>query len=509
MGLLSLARTYKSRDTGSSGGFDPSDYRQNTYGATPDYYCDCTRSLASSGAGTLGDPYNLNQAMGVPGGSLVWFLPISECANSTPVQLAAPASSNTPAFQPTNNGTSGNPTVFVTKYAASYLTWLLGKASVGSSTSRTELRHAGAAATIDAGGAGGVSDTGGPIIGSNGVDYIILDGFYFDMAQCEIREDSGVIRTQDCTGVEARNFAIKGKTVGVASNCVIYRPGGTINDVLSNFYAWGFHNSGTAGGNNTSTPQPALFSDQYGSQNFTIEHFDIDDFDRGIFCKGAAAFDRPTELNYGTIQYGKISSTSYPFAFNAMGTTVTNVRYCLAHTTYEQIGGLIQFAGDGISFDTISAGQQRNVHFDHVTIAKVVNAINTAGAFYVDTDNGLNANPNGVKLTNSIIDINSGSFVYNIIVPNTNHPELCDYNYYTKNGSSVIFSRNGSDRTFTQWKSDTSYDTHSQEGSSSPFTDRAADDYTINSGHAAYTMDDSGGQIGCYGGAESVGVLVS
>lgn len=501
MGLLSLARTYKSRDTGSSGGFDTSDYRQNTYGP-PDYYCDVTK--AGTGSGTLLDPWNLTQALSAPGGSVVGF---PRVGSGTIQQLSAPSSANTPAFNVVNSGSSGNPTVFVTQFAASYLTYALGKASVGSSQDRTELRHAGAAATITAGGAGGTSDSGGPIVGSNGKNYIIFDGFYFDMAQCEIREDSGVIRTQDCTGVEVRNFAIKCKTVGVASNCVIYRPGGTVNDVLSNFYAWGFHNSGTAGGNNTSTPQPALFSDQYGSQNFTIEHFDIDDFDRGIFCKGAAAFDRPTELNSGTIQYGKISSTSYPFAFNAMGTTVTNVRYCLAHTTYEQVGGLIQFGGDGINFDTITAGQQRNVHFDHVTIAKVTNGPNTASAFYIDTDHGLDANPNGVKLTNSIVDIDSGSFVFQISVPTTNVPELCDYNYYTKNGSSVVFSRNGVDRTFTQWKSDTGYDTHSQEGSSSPFADRAADDYTINSGHAAYTMDDSGGQIGCYGGSEAVGVM--
>lgn len=484
--------------------FDTSEYRASTYG-NPDYYCDVTK--AATGTGTLLDPWNLTQALSAPGGSVVGF---PRVGSGTIQQLAAPTSSNTPAFNVVNSGTSGSPTVFVTQYAASYLTYSLGKASVGASQDRTELRHAGAAATITAGGAGGTGDTGGPIIGANGKNYIIFDGFYFDMSQCEIREDSGVIRTQDSTGITVKNFAIKGKTVGVASNCVIYRPGGTINDTLSNFYVWGFHNSGTAGGNNTSTPQPALFSDQYGSQNFTLEHFDIDDCDRGIFCKGAAAFDRPTELNYGTIQYGKISNTSMPFAFNAMGTTVTNVRHVLAYDTYEQIGGLIQFSGDGIAFDTISSGQQRNVAFDHVTIAKVVSGSNTTAAFYVDTDNGLNAGSNGVTLTNSILDVDSGSFGFLISVPNTNVPQSCNYNYYTKNGSSVTFSRNGVDRTFTQWKSDTGYDANSQEGSTSPFTNRTSNDYTISGSHAAYTMSSTGGQIGAYGGtSETIGVDVT
>lgn len=488
--------------------FDPSEYRQGVYGP-PDFFCDCTRLLSSNGDGSIGNPWNLNQAMAAPGGSVVGFLDLDECANPTIVQIAAPASSNTPAFNVANSGTVGNPTVFVTKYAASYLTWFLGKAGIFASGARTELRHAGAAATITAGGAGGIADTGGPIIGANGKSHIIFDGFAMDMDECEIREDSGVIRNQTTTGIQCRNFAIKGKTVGVASNCVLYRPGNTMDDVLSNFYVWGFHNTGTAGGNNTSTPQPALFSDQYGSQNFLIEHFDIDDCDRGIFCKGSAAFDLPDILNYGTIQYGRISNTSMPFAFNAMGTPVSHVRHVLAYGTYEQVGGLIQFSGDGIAFDTISAGQQRNVEFDHVTIAKVTSAPNTTGGFVVDTDNGLNAGANGVKLTNSIISLNSGAFGFVMSVPNTAVPELCDYNYYTKGASSVLFSRNGASRTLAQWQSDTSYDTHSQEGATSPFTDPTNNVFTINPSHAAYTMSATGEQLGCFATSETIGVETS
>lgn len=482
--------------------FDTSEYRQDTYGSTPDYYCDVTRSLASSGAGTLGDPYNLNQAMGVAGGSLVWCLPVG---SGTPVQLAAPASANTPAFNVTNSGVSAaNPTVFVTKYAASYLVATGGKSNIGTDQNRTELRHAGAAATIDAGGAGGTSDTGGPIIGANGKNHIVFDGFYIDIDECEIREDSGVIRTQGTTGIKCRNFAIKGKTVGVASNCVIYRPGNTVDDELSNFYVWGFKNSATAGGNTSATPQPALFSDQYGSQNFLIEHFDIDDCDRGIFCKGSAAFDLPNVLNYGTIRYGRITRTSYPVAFNAMATTVSNVSYCLFADTWERLTEP-DFAGDGIQFDTISPTQIRNVNFDHITMAKVENTGNTTGAFVIGSG-GAAAEPNGIKLTNSILDIDTGSNVFLISVPNTNDLETCNYNYYRRpNG--ILFSRNGSNRTFAQWQSDSGLDTNSDGTTNTdPFNNRASDDYTINTSHAAYTMSSTGGQVGCYATTETVGV---
>jgi hypothetical protein len=493
--------------------FDTSLYRQNTYGP-PDRYCDpCKSRSDNSGGGTSeSDTWNVDQAKAnATAGMVVGFLPVG---SGTPVDLAAPISTHVPAFNPTNSGTGtadSNRIIFVTKYAASAIVADVGKVAVETDTRRTELRHAGAPATIAADGqGGGESDTGGAIIGANARNYITYDGFYFDMEHCEIKEDSGVIATQDCTGITIKNFAIKGKTVGVASNCVLYRPGDTVDDVLSNFYVWGFHNNATANGNPSNAPQPALFSDQYGSRNFLIEYFDIDDCDRGIFCKGQSSFDQPDELNYGTIQYGRVTDTSYPVAFNAMDPThITYVRYCLFYGTNEQTsqpGNPVQFGGDGINFDTISEAQQRNVEFDHITMAKVTNAPSTSAAFYVDNPNGLSAEPNGVKLTNSILDVDSGPFVFLIYLHTAEDFEEANRNYYCKNGSSIIFSRNGATLTFAQWQAATGQDANSVASNTSPFVDRANNDFNVTG--AALTLADDGGQVGCFalGPSQTIGV---
>lgn len=500
--MASGRTVFRNRAVTDLGGGSTDYYRQSRYGSTPDYYVDVTKT--TDGDGSIVNPLRVSQAKTVPtSGDLCWWLPLNECANGAIVALTAPQSSRIPAFNPSNSGSSaGSQIIHVTKYAASSLVLEVGKVSIGSDGRRTELRHAGDPATIDAGGAGGTSDTGGPILGAYQRNHIVYDGFYIDMDECEIREDSGLIATNECVGVQVRNLAVKCKTVGIASNCVLYSPHDSVDDVVSNVIAWGFHNSATAGGNQSATPQPALFCDSYGARNFLWEHLDVDDFDRGIFCKGAASFTQPTVLNYGTVQFSRVTNTSYPYFFHAMdGSNVTTVRYCLGDGTYEKLTEP-DFAGDGIGFDTITTAQIRNVVFDHVTIARVVNAVNTTAAFFVDPDgsgNGMASEPNGIKLLNSILDIDSGSNVYLISQPSANDMEQCDYNYYRRpNG--VIFSRNGSSRTFAQWAADNGgSDAHSDGTTNTdPFMSRSTGDLRVSPTHPAATLSSTGGPVGCY-----------
>lgn len=473
--------------------FDSSEYRQSTYGA-PDYYCDCTRSLSSNGDGSLGDPWNLEQAMAnAVAGDVVGFLPVG---SGTPVDMDAPSAggySEIPAFQPANSGTSGNPIVFVTKFAASKL-WKDSPTTIATNQSRTELRHAGTAAV-----ATGPSETGtgGACYGAHTRNYITYDGFFVDMAEAEIRSDTGVLAAQACTGITFRNFVVKGTTTNCQSNAIIYRPENAVNTVVANFAAYDFSNDPTG----SDTPQAGLFSDQYGDQNFLIEHFEIDNLDMGIFLKGTS----PGPLyNYGTIQYGIVSDTASPIRFNDLDTTnITTIQYVLAYNTIGARPKVI--SPDGLVFDVISSAP-RNITIDHCTVAKIDSTdINVNAALFVE--GGSPSMGSNVVITNNIFDMDSGSNGHEVYLE-TVLPATLNYNFYYKNGSAESYVYNGTQyNSFATWQAAISgRDANSVEGASSPFNNRASDDYTINTGHAAYTMSSTGGQVGCYGTTEVIGI---
>ncbi|MFN3075393.1 MAG: hypothetical protein ABT940_00655 [Alphaproteobacteria bacterium] len=476
--------------------FDSSEYRQNTYGA-PDYYCDCTRSLMSNGDGSLGDPWNLEQAMAnAVAGDVVGFLPVS---TGTPVDMDAPSASGyseIPAFQPANSGSgtaNANRIIFVTKYAAVKL-YKDDPSGIGTNQSRTELRHAGTAAV-----AAGASETGtgGACYGAHTRNYITYDGFYVDMAEAEIRSDTGVLAAQACTGITFKNFVVKGTTTNCQSNAIIYRPENAVDTILSNFVAYDFSNDPTG----SDTQQAGLFSDQYGDQNFLIEHFEIDDIDMGIFLKGTSS---GPVFNYGTIQYGIVSNTASPLRFNDLDpTNLTTVQYVL---TYNTIGARPKaLSPDGIVFDVISSSP-RNITIDHCTVAKIDSTDgNCNGAFFVEGSEF--ALGSGITITNNIFDLDSGSYGHMMYLESA-LPGTMNYNFYYKNGATETYVYNSTEyNSFASWQAAISgRDANSVEGSSSPFNNRASDDYTINTGHAAYTMSSTSGQVGAYATNETIGV---
>jgi hypothetical protein len=316
------------------------------------------------------------------------------------------------------------------------------------------------------------------------------------MAEAEIRSDTGVIAAQSCTGLTCVNYVIKGTTTNCQSNAVVYRPEEAVDTILSNFKVYDFSNDPA----NSDTPQAGLFSDQYGDRGFLIEHFEIDNIDMGIFLKGSGFSGN---LNYGTIRYGIIKDSASFVRLNALHATETTlVQHCLM---YNSIGSRPKtISPDGIVCDVISAGQLRNLTIDHCTIAKIDGTDNNCnGAFNVE-DNTISGS---VVITNTIFDIDNGSFG-NQISFLTSLPDTLNYNFYYKNGGTETYVYNGSSyNTFANWQAAISgRDANSVEGSSSPFNNRASDDYTINTGHAAYTMSSTGGQVGCYATSETIGV---
>lgn len=462
---------------------DLSEYRTATYGP-PTHYCDPTLSVAApSGSGTSGDPWNMTRCMTEPvAGNVVGI------KAGVSVDLPAPNTDNIPAFNPSHSGTSGSRIVYVTQWAA------IGLSNVATNALRTEFRHAGVAPGIS-GGVG--TGNGGPMLGAYLVDYITYDGFYIDMAEAYMMEDSGVIRAEQCRGITFKNFVIKGAALTVASNPIVYRPQDAVDTILSNFRVYDFTNDPTG----SATPQAALFSDQYGDQNFLIEKGEIYNTQRGIFLKGSGFSSLGDQLNYGTIRYMNVHDVRSCYQFNALSTTqTTTLEYSLCYNV------ALEGQGDGgvvLSSETTSA---RNLTIDHVTVAKVDAASANTNGGLITRNNQLAAGANGVTITNNIIEGNNGAFGYQVYLPGANAPQMFNYNGYYRNGGTELFYHNGAESdTIAEWRTSTGKEANSLFLGSSPFTNRASDVYTIAGGHAALTASSTGGEIGAYGGSVDPG----
>lgn len=459
--------------------FDPSEYRQNTYGP-PNRYCDPARALTSTGSGTLADPWNMSQCATQPvAGDVVGVLP------GISVRLPTTNDDNIPAFNPSNSGTVDRRIIYVTKYAAIALT------NVETNSLRTELRHDGGAPRI-VNGVG--SGTGAPMYGSYQRNYITFDGFYVDIAQAYLREDSGVIRPDTARGIHFKNFVIKGTTVTVASNPIIYRPQDAIDTVLSNFRVYNFINDPTG----SNTPQAALFSDQYGDQNFLIEHGEIYNTQRGIFLKGSGSPSYGDRLNYGTIRYMNVHDVRSCYQFNALDTVqTTTLQYSLCYNVGQDGGG---DGGVVMSSETTPA---RNLTIDHVTVAKVnASSNNTAGGI-ITRSNGIASN---VTITNNLVDNDNGPFGHEVSL-GTTLPAAMNNNAYYKNGGTESFVFNNTQyNSFSSWVAVmTGRDANSQKLTSTPFTDRATNNFRIIAGHPVKTASSTGGELGAYAGNQTPG----
>ena len=460
--------------------FDSSEYRQNTYGP-PTHYCDPTRALNNPGAGTLANPWNLTQAMQLAvAGNVVGFLP------GVGVRMVSTNNDNLPTFRPTNEGTSdSNRIVFVTRYAAVALP------NVATNPNRTELRHDGTRAVANGNFEIG---TGSAMYGAYQTDYVTFDGFFVDMAEAQPKSDGGVIRVENSTGVHFRNFEIKGTTTNMGSNPIIYRPQNAMNTVLSNFRAYDFHNDTT----NSNFPQKALFSDQYGDQNFLIEHFEIRNTERGIFLKGTAGAG---VFNYGRIRYGIVSDLFECFRFNDLhATQVTTLEYSLCH---DIIGGGVG-AGLSLSSETTPA---RNLLVHHVTVARMRSSQMINGGVYAKNS----ISPiNNVIIRDNIFDLDNGPFGHAISFGEISTlPVTINHNGYTKNGATLTWAYNGLEyNSIANWRTVTGKDANSVVLGAGLFVDRANGDFRVSPGHAAMTASSTGGQLGAYAAGVQLGVIV-
>lgn len=462
--------------------FDSSEYRQNTYG-TPTHYCDPAQ--VGTGSGTLVSPWNLTQCLAnAAPGNVVGFLPGVGTLTTT-------NNDNIPAFNPTNGGTNttvgSGRIVFVTKYAA------IALSSVDTNPNRTELRHDGVAPTI-VGGVG--AGDGCAIYGSNGKNYLTYDGFFSNVIYCYPKEDSGILRAESATGVQFKNFEVKGATVTMASNAVLYRTQDVIDTVASNFRIYDWHNDPTG----SSTPQGGAWCDLYGDRNYLIEQFDVSNTDSGFYAKGTAPSN--VNYNYGTIRYGIIRSmtnyngSSWGMRFNDFdNSNTTTVHHVLIYG--------IESSGIALSSETTDP---RNVLIHHVTVAKgSATNVNGHGPVYIKEA----ASMSSVELRDNVFDHDSGTYGSMVDAGELTGAAMptMNYNGYTKNGSTTNWSYNGGNSTtIANWRTASSQEANSQVLTTPIFTDRTNNDYTIAAGHAALTADSAGGQLGAYEGGHVIGV---
>lgn len=457
---------------------DLSDYRVATYGPTT-HYCDLAK--AGTGVGTPADPWNATQCMTQPvAGNVVGILP----GVSIPVSTAACVNNiHMAAFQPTNSGTALAPIVYVTKYPA------IALANVETNPNRTEFRHNGAPPTIRADGSGNPQDSGCAMLGGFQKNYIKYDGFYIDLSHAWLKEDSGVLRPEESTGQEFRNFVIKGANMTTcASNCVMYRPQNVINTVLSNFYAYGCHNNAPA----SASPQECIFNDSYGDQNFVIEKFRIRDFGHGLLPKGTA---NGSVFNSGVIRDGRVYDISNGCVqINAVESTSSiRVHHVLCYNW-----GLY-----GVQLGIVDV--TRNVILDHLTIVAGTgcDTLNCSGPIYLRGP----APPIGTGniVRDNILIWNNQSFSAGFFAEDENEALspgfTVNYNAYYNSSGVYRWKWNGNTYTsLSAWSSATSLDTpNSRVLTDSPFN-VGTNVYTVQNGHVTKTASSTGGELGAFEG---------
>lgn len=474
--------------SGGGGGFDTSAYRTNTYGA-PTHYCDLTRSLASSGAGTLGDPWNGTQCQTQPVcGNRVGLLPVNEGAGGTPVDLpVAGKDYQEQAFHPSvTTCTSGTQLIYATKVAAITLVNLssISSSTIATNGNRTEIRTDGVAES------GGVCTTGRAVYGSFENHHVIYDGLFVDMAEAAICSDQGVISARSdvgvtITGVQFKNFVIKGAATTMDSNPVMYRPGGTLDTVLTNFAVYDFTNTGS---------QRALFSDQYGDRNYLIEKFLISNTERGIFPKGTATTESTTRFNYGTIQFGTLVSMESCFRYNDFdATNLSTLQYVLCQSP----------TAEGVALLNLTSAQ-RNLLVQYITVANTTCTANSPGPLYLKSA----ASTSNVTFSNNLFDYQNTAFCKGVYATETAIIATLNYNGYYRGAGTVNWNFNASNyTTIADWRTATSQEANSQVLASDPFTNRAGGVFTIIAGSAALTASSTGGQIGAYASGATLGPI--
>ena len=446
-------------------------------GATSDW--DTTNGTPFASATSISTPCTLGEAMAnASAGNVI------ECAEGVYLgNTTAVAERQHSYFMPSNSGSSGTPIIFYAKYPASE--------NYGTTSVYTELRKQNAYSSV---------------LGTNGQDYIIYDGFFIDEQYVVPSGNSGMTSmfsgSENC---EFRRFAFDRYDWGYAddynANCIYFDQ--TINfKVLDCYFQGGVT---TASHNNAAI-------NIYNSANYLIQNNTFEDTFTGIYSKENGLQPGGTDPNpyrtSGNIQYNKFINCDSPVELQ-QGITV-GVKYNLmtgVNNASASTGAVHFDSGPDrvgtltweIEHNTIvlSGGTDTGFHLEDVlaglTTCKFQDNIVYCGA----------AQTSGYMVSTRAVEGGSMSnWAWSDFAP-------INYNcYYAPTTIRWYGNANGDSYTsLSSWQTETSQEANSIT-SDPEFTNIGTGDYTLAANsQAALTASSTGGPVGCYvTGSEEIGM---
>lgn len=455
-------------------------YRESVYGGPPSKYVDVTRALASNGAGTSVDPWNLDQAeaSALAGDIVGWSEGLS-------VDIDTTNDDNVPAFNPASPGSVGSRIVHVTKYAGVSLS------TPESNGNGTRIAHSGSIPTMSPVGGSGCATLGG-----NGVDYITYDGQILVPSECWPKADSGMLRTELAQGIVFKNIEIV-NTYGLLpldNNGVALRGEQDDDTVFDNIRITGWRTTQTGGSLN----QPGYCGMLYASHNFRLSHIEMVDCDGGLFPKGSA--NAATRWNYGTIEYCLHDNVDVGMRINDLDPdNDSTIRYNV-WKNYKRWG---------LCFSSETGVALQNLTVHHNTVAKGdTSGGNFTGAFYMKQDT-VQWEVATTFIRDNLLDAPSGQEIFNAGECSLTFPTTNYNGYYRGGDANPSFSYNGTGYSaIGTWRTNTGQEANSQYSTIEPFNNRGTEDLSIVSGHAFLTASSTGGPLGYQAGSETPGVVV-
>jgi hypothetical protein len=333
------------------------------------------------------------------------------------------ASRNTPVLNPANSGSSGNPITFQVAPGA-----------------RVELRS---------------TTYGGPVIGSNGRNWIVWDGFYIDEANVNTVPDTGPVVIWASNNVTLRNLELRGKHATWSDNHNGVRIEASDRATLQNNLIYNF--SMVQSGRNGS----AIMT--YTSTNVLIEGNTIHTSDGGIFVKGAnvGPFTIRRNLIYGIDSDGIV--------IGGLGTAAGQGGAVITQN-------IVRDSGSGVAFIGYDAYCPANVTVANNTLYR-----NTFGVFYKPSTAGYR----NVRIYNNLISSSTVQVQGEDISDLTNI--AMQHNFYHSGGTHGRL--NYTNYSLSQWQSSLQRDNASPAARTGDplFVSASGNDFRLQSGSPART----------------------
>lgn len=385
----------------------------------------------------------------------------------------------TGCFQPTNNGTFGNPIIFFAVNPAAN--------NYGSTELYSEIRRPSQVA--------GGTDTASPLtLCPSGSSYIVFDGFYANEAQVRPGAVSGLFSMNDCSNCEYRRMVadrdatLTTTTYPNGGNFGMLYIDGTTNCKLADVYVNG--QPGTTSDNDANI-------ELYGNLGLIVEYCTFEDARWPLYVKTNSLTQNQTP----TIRYCKfLNCRSGP-----ENQTNQSVTYLQNLVIALDVGFLFENQ-DG----TLSPVTATN---NTVVLTNASAPAGDRAGFYFRS--GINYD--GSVYRDNLVYIKSGANSALRLVerdspqPNTGWADITfNYNHYYDADSTPTWSELGTTYTsLAAWQAAVAGDANSTY-SDPLFTNVATNDFTLQGGSPARTSSSTGGPVGCYiTGSENIGVRAS